>query len=211
MSLKPMCCIHYGIFLQAHSTHIWHHPPQHSLPVSFDTVARELPPRTKLHRFASWKRDVPFIIQMLIALREAREALGSQTQLSFSSRPPPLKPATVKLLKIVITICWTHLCISTAWEFVLLKLSQLRTKSSCTARGRKKKSHDKRCLFIDIYLLVFTHLITQWWLSIALSCSIRFYVGTQDDGAVTGCEKEGETTPPVGLHINSCHVYFNTI
>lgn len=188
MSLKPMCCNHYGIFLQAHSTHIWHHPPQHSLPVSFDTVARELPPRTKLHRFASWKRDVPFIIQMLIALREAREAL-----------------------KIVITICWTHLCISTAWEFVLLKLSQLRTKSSCTARGRKKKSHDKRCLFIDIYLLVFTHLITQWWLSIALSCSIRFYVGTQDDGAVTGCEKEGETTPPVGLHINSCHVYFNTI
>lgn len=140
MSLKPMCCIHYGIFLQAHSTRIWHHPPQHSLPVSFDTVARELPPRTKLHRFASWKRDVPFIIQMLIALREAREALGSQTQLSFSSRPPPLKPATVKLLKIVITICWTHLRISTAWEFVLLKLSQLRTKSSCTARGRKKKA-----------------------------------------------------------------------
>lgn len=84
MSLKPMCCIHNGLPLQAHSTHIWHHPPQHSLPVSFDTVARELSPRTQFHRFASWKGDVPFIIQMLIALREAREErLVSRTQLSL--------------------------------------------------------------------------------------------------------------------------------
>lgn len=183
MSLKPMCCIHYGFFLQAHSTHIWHHSPQHSLPVSCDTVARELPPRTKLHRFASWKGDVPFIIQMLIALREAREALGSQTQLSFSSLPPPLKPATVKLLKIVITICWIHLRISTAWEFVLLKLSQLRTKSSCTARGRKKKPWQAmfihRHLSIGIYTSHYTVMIihcsqllhtflcgyTRWWRS----------------------------------------------
>lgn len=50
-----------------------HCPPQCSLPVSFDTVARELSPRTQHHRFVSWKGDVPFIIQMLIALREARE------------------------------------------------------------------------------------------------------------------------------------------
>lgn len=91
---NPWCRIHYGIFLRAHSTRIWHRPPQHSLPVSFDTVARELPPRMRLHRFASWKGDVPFIIQMLIALREARKSLGSQTRF-FSSLPPPLKPTTV--------------------------------------------------------------------------------------------------------------------
>lgn len=64
-----------GLPPQAHSAHILTPSFQHPLPVSFfDIVARELSPRMEYHRFASWKGDVPFIIQMQIALREAKES-----------------------------------------------------------------------------------------------------------------------------------------
>lgn len=147
-----MCCIHYGLPPSRHTPlTFWHHPPQHSLPVNFDTVARELSPRMQFHRFVSWKGDVPFIIQMLIALREER----------------------VSALLLFFTSTSTEACCFSAAEnshYHLLNLSPhqhyLRicsgealtnqNKQQQLGSGVKKTNHDKQSLFIDIHLLVFT-------------------------------------------------------
>lgn len=96
MSLKPMCCIHYGQSSR-HITLIFDtHPPQHLLPVSFDTVARELPPRTPFHRFARWKGDAVYNTNANSLKGSKRDsALFPKHNSPFSLHPPPLKPATV--------------------------------------------------------------------------------------------------------------------
>lgn len=135
----------------------WHHPPQHLLPVSFGAVARELSPRTRYHK-KRWRAVLNTITNSL--KRKQRRA-----PLFSFSLPPPLKPPSCLAAKDNhYHICWIHPALLEKLFWVSSHKSEQRAAARL-AGGKKQQqqSHDKLCLFIDIYLLAFTHLITHWW------------------------------------------------
>lgn len=152
-----MCCIHYGHPSRHITLTFDTHPPQHLLPVSFDTVARELPPRTPFHRFARWKSDMLFIIQTLIDFRvqerekERAPCFPNTTVLFFTSS------STDACHCLTAEDGHYHLLNPSLHQHCLrIFTSNTSTKSSSSGCGRKI-----RYIYSDIYLLVFTRLITH--------------------------------------------------
>lgn len=107
---------------------------------------------------------------MLIALRESRAPLYSS---SSSSSPPPPQPRPPRRVRVAAEDNHYHICrtrLRTSRRLFGLSASRVGTKCKAAARlvggqrevGRREGNRgiDRLCLFIDVYLLAFTRLIT---------------------------------------------------
>lgn len=68
--------------------------------------------------------------------------------------------------------------------------SEQRTAALFVGGRRRKKSYGKLCLFMDVYLLAFIHLITHWWSPSSLVVLSPYFCVNVTDVTVTAHEKE---------------------
>lgn len=97
----------------------------------------------------------------------------------------------VQLLKIIIIS--VEIIFAPAPLKKLFALSSRKSEQRAAALlvgGRGKKSRGKLCLFMDIYLLAFIHLITHWWSPGSLVVLSPYFCVNVTDVTVTADEKE---------------------